>query len=284
MSKRVYFEPEKSLIELGVLWWTVGILAVLSGIVATVIICNSDLVWDFSYEGFNQAITIFKVPLAILALIIPIVALLAANHRSEQTKKQIIVVGGQNNFANYYKHVEEFNKYLNDTIDDGVTFTSKHLLHKSLFPMARQGNYLMSGEITSSYKDMVLKVVDLTEKLSNSKKGFREPLVEELLSEINDFAYKKLRMEGYFKDSGYVNEPIAKRLDLHRVRNRRLKIIIQMFVKVSISYEKICLFEPSNQIEPLLYKVKAIDLDAIHESMLLDDNIDESFSLKKCFS
>ena len=44
-------------------------------------------------------------------------ALLAANHRSEQTKAQISSNAQQNLFANFYKHIEEFEKYIDTNTD-----------------------------------------------------------------------------------------------------------------------------------------------------------------------
>ncbi|EJG1583068.1 hypothetical protein CIF45_RS22770, partial [Vibrio parahaemolyticus] len=106
-----YFNPHKSFISLPALWGVVVALSLFSLVLAFIIVANSELDVDLSFTGFNNFLTVFRVPLGILALIIPIVALLAANHRSEQTKEQIRVTNQQNNFANYYKHIEEYEKY-----------------------------------------------------------------------------------------------------------------------------------------------------------------------------
>jgi hypothetical protein len=56
---------------------------------ASYIACNSVLTWEGGYIGLNNSWEIFKTPLAILALAFPFVALVTANHRSIQSKKQI---------------------------------------------------------------------------------------------------------------------------------------------------------------------------------------------------
>lgn len=115
MSK--YFDPHKSFLSLAVLKVVVGFAVVLAMVVSLVITMNSSIEIDLSYSGFNDAVRIFSVPLGILALIIPVVALLAANHRSEQTKEQMRLAGEQNNFSNYYKHLEEFEKYIDSAFE-----------------------------------------------------------------------------------------------------------------------------------------------------------------------
>ncbi|EAQ65020.1 hypothetical protein MED121_09880 [Marinomonas sp. MED121] len=78
-----------------------------------------DLCW--SPDCFNYAFELFKVPLAILALIFPAVALVASHHRSVQTaaqiekaESQIVLTEAKNNFENYYKHQEYFHEYINN--------------------------------------------------------------------------------------------------------------------------------------------------------------------------
>ncbi|SQD77856.1 hypothetical protein [Moritella yayanosii] len=78
------FNPEKSFLHLRIVWLAIFCLLMITGIVSLTIIYYTPLVWDLSSNGFNSFISVFRFPLGILTLIIPIVALLAANHRSEQ--------------------------------------------------------------------------------------------------------------------------------------------------------------------------------------------------------
>ncbi len=133
----------KSFLSLKILWLVVGVLVVISCIISGVISYNSKLYWDFSADGFNCFISLFRFPLGISALIIPIVALLAANHRSEQTKKQIELANTQNVFQNYYKHVEEFTKYVNSI--ESKLFFSVRKLHKYLYPYSKDGRYFFKN-------------------------------------------------------------------------------------------------------------------------------------------
>jgi len=104
-NSRNFFDPSKSLFELKVFWFTVIFIIILALFPTFTIMLNNSLVCDLSADGWNYFVSAFKVPLGILALLIPVGALLAANHRSEQTKKQIEEANAQNIFANHYKHI-----------------------------------------------------------------------------------------------------------------------------------------------------------------------------------
>lgn len=144
-----WFDPHKSFLKLKIVWLFIFFLVTISALISYIIIKNTSLVIDPSANGFNYFVVVFKVPLGILALIIPIVALLAANHRSEQTKEQIRVTGVQNNFANFYKHMEEFDKYNESLERDKYNFFEKgRLLHNIIYPNARDGDYAISYKLT----------------------------------------------------------------------------------------------------------------------------------------
>ncbi|WP_404466222.1 hypothetical protein LG331_08015 [Vreelandella aquamarina] len=121
---------EKSLFQLKRLWILILMVLFLSGSVAAHIFLSSDLTYVPGYMGVNGLLEVFKVPLGILALLFPVVALVSASHRSEQTKKQIIISESQNSFANYYKHVEEFEKI---TLLLEKRFNLEYINHRELY-------------------------------------------------------------------------------------------------------------------------------------------------------
>lgn len=135
------FDPRKSFFELKVVRLTFASIILLSISFFVIIILNSELDSDFSYRGFNYFVDVFKVPLATLALLIPAVALLAANHRSEQTREQILTAQSQNNFSNYYKHVEEFEKFCKNNETEKIKVINVRSLHDIIFEDAKNGDY-----------------------------------------------------------------------------------------------------------------------------------------------
>ncbi|WP_114635354.1 hypothetical protein [Vibrio splendidus] len=131
---------DKALTELAEFRWAFGGLLLLSVILFGVIGYNSDLKWQFDYEGFNFFVKAFSVPFAVLTSIIPIVGFIALNHRSVQTKEQIELARSQNSFTNYYKHIEEFEKYVSDLYDPLNSINARKV-HFELFPNAKSGDY-----------------------------------------------------------------------------------------------------------------------------------------------
>lgn len=71
---------------------------------------NPEIQELFNFTQINSLINELKFPIAIASLSIPLVAIVVAIHRSSQTAHQIYVQTEQNNFANHFKHLEEFTK------------------------------------------------------------------------------------------------------------------------------------------------------------------------------
>lgn len=68
-----------------------------------------------SSECFNNFFTLYKLPISVMGLSIPLSAIAAAIHRSEETSRQILLTQSQfnetlaqNKFSNYIKHKEDF--------------------------------------------------------------------------------------------------------------------------------------------------------------------------------
>jgi len=186
-----WFDPHKSFLGLKIVWVTVCTLLLISAISSIIIIVYSDLNLDLTFLGFNFFISVFRFPLAIATLIIPIVALLAANHRSEQTKEQIRVTNNQNVFSNYYKHIEEFTRYLVDRVDNKIDL---RFAHSNIYPDAPIGDYRINDKLISLIVEINHIPLDL---LSCKPKEINAPLEEETrgkyylkIRELYDFLYR----------------------------------------------------------------------------------------------
>jgi len=173
MKKLFYFDPVKSFISLPIVWGTIGTLSSAAIFFAIIIAVNSNLEWNIDYHGVNRIFIIYKLPLTIFALIIPIIALLAANHRSEQAKAQILALNEQNVFENYFMHVDEISKYMGkfqdlNYIDANDDFIRK--LHHYLFNDALNGEYSPCKSYIDS--DIIIKAEFRTaiQKASNELK------------------------------------------------------------------------------------------------------------------
>lgn len=157
------FDAKKNFFDLSIVKFFFYTITITSIICCVVISLNSDLHVDLSYYGFNKFVEIFKVPLAILALNIPVIAILGAFHKSEQTRLQIVLSNGQNNFSNYYKHLEEFKKLISGIYVEGER-CEVELLHKKLFSNAVNGDYSLSPHAKEQLR---LLTLDLFYTLKN---------------------------------------------------------------------------------------------------------------------
>jgi hypothetical protein len=164
------FDPEKSFFSLTVVRITFVFFAVLAGLVAVVICSNENLVWDFSAAGFNLAIELFKVPLGISALLIPLVALLAGNHRSEQTVHQFGLLQSQNNFQNYHQHREEFRSHCDSLNELGVgRIPNPNKFHSTVFYFAKEGDLRPSSIMLDELKHFGTQLIAQYNRIEREK-------------------------------------------------------------------------------------------------------------------
>lgn len=134
----------KTLIQL--FWFKVAfwVPLIIGAVVAGFIICH-DLYFAepvcWTAECINDAILRLKVPLTIMALVFPAVALVASNHRSaqtavqiERTDKQIAATEAKNAFENNIKHREMFFECLNKLESDlNIIFKRKDQVYSLIF-------------------------------------------------------------------------------------------------------------------------------------------------------
>ena len=126
---------EKKLFEIKEFWISLSAPIILAAIFASIMAANSELTLDLSYNGFNKFIDIFKFPMGVLALIFPLVALVATNHRSRQSATQIKQGREQNTFSNFYKHKESFHN-MTERLEKryDITFFEPDQLYSKMFP------------------------------------------------------------------------------------------------------------------------------------------------------
>lgn len=180
------FDPHESFFNLFVVRFFFFFGFSLSILSALIIIFNSDLTTDWSYVGFNSAVSIFKVPLGIIASLIPIIAVLAANHRSEQTREQIKIGLQQNIFTNYYKHLEEFIKHCDRLdLDHGYNVTNKYKLHHSIFYKVKNGDNEISPVYHKLTEIYCKNILELLRKLKVRKRECQSYVFRELNENID---------------------------------------------------------------------------------------------------
>ena len=125
-------------------------------------------------------------------MIIPAVALIATNHRSEQTREQIRLTNSQNNFTNYYKHLEEFEKFglkAKEKADPLYYSFNFRALHSGLFDKAKGGDYSPNTVFISEFSEYSKKMLLLLTSPKDSEKEKIDAICE-FMSEQENFHRK----------------------------------------------------------------------------------------------
>lgn len=206
------FHPEQSLFSLPVVQWTFSLFFLVAIILAVAIAINDPAPFSMTSKGLNNAADYFKIPLAILAIGLTFIGIYGANHRSEQTKRQIEralhqiqlttaqieITKGQNNFSNFYKHIEEFEKYCSSIEGDIFKITHPRQLHRIIFPNAnaKTGDYELNKDFIKILDTLIDKFIELSE-------GFNEESIEQRISSAYfiQMNLKKFQTRYHFKIS-----------------------------------------------------------------------------------
>ncbi len=244
------FDPNKSIWELPVFKYTVSILVVIAVVLIVIILRTSNLELDLTYNGFNAIFSYFKFPLAILTLIIPIVALIAANHRSEQTREQLMLTNGQNNFTNYYKHLEEFERFCAiDSSNSYFTYDIRHI-HSLIFTNAKNGDYCVDNAFITQFE----------EYLTNSFQDLSLiPSSESTTASLSNLIF----MQGVYHRTFGVSEP--KWESTHEISGKTLPFLISDLVASiqlnTLELSRFCEFDTSFVASDYIVRVAHFPLD-----------------------
>jgi len=113
------------------------IIAISVGVVFTI---ETSLSWDLTPDGMNAFLNIFKLPIGIASLALPLAAVVAANHRSMQTAKQILEQNSQNIFSNHLEHRRYFGNFIEERKPFKGQTVEVAALYETLFPNAVEGD------------------------------------------------------------------------------------------------------------------------------------------------
>ena len=170
-------------------------------------ISNSNLTGDPTFTGFNKFVELFKLPIGVASLSIPLGALVASHHRSVQAASQIKAQESQNVFSNFIQHKEYFGKYIDEEefFSGDFSFRAKDKkIYQALFPKAQRGNreLILSEQQTARVeKELVnldLKVRQLTWKERSTfpeawqaLESLKTAIAHEFLLQISDYVALK---------------------------------------------------------------------------------------------
>ncbi|EJR0950526.1 hypothetical protein NYG22_001961 [Vibrio alginolyticus] len=175
LEKRKWFHPDIGFFNLVIVRVTIAIILSVSTIISLFIVYESNFEIDLSYVGWNNFITYFKVPLGTLATLIPLGAIYATHHRSiqtleqmKQTNMQLKMTASQNEFSNYYKHLEEFEKYCKEHCGESVYKHRRNFYHL-LFHNSKELKYSANTDFIEFVSDSLLVTINQLKENSKNK-------------------------------------------------------------------------------------------------------------------
>lgn len=140
--------------------------------------------FDFSSAGYTKFLSIFSLPIGVLSLSIPLVAIVAHIHRTIQTEKQINLIDQKNISDRFYSHykyimdsfssIEMDNMKINGDTSKKIKISNINSLYHCFFPhsspengVITDGNLNHATEISKSFYDINEKIKELEDKTSN---------------------------------------------------------------------------------------------------------------------
>jgi len=194
-----WFDPKHSFLSLPAFWGPFLFITLIALAAFLKVTVDDSLKFDITGD-LMEWYKSFQVPIWTFALLIPVIGLFNANHKSEQAKESMRITGEQNRFSNYYKHIEEFKKFVaakEAILEDGkkIIKVVSHPLYSCLFPNAREKGIDFSISIKAQYFELIFEVSELIFVLATCKTS--EKAIE-LESFINEKKEKLKKIVNYY--------------------------------------------------------------------------------------
>lgn len=209
---------------------------------------------DISAEGVKLFVEIYQPLITVLGSIGVFMTFIALINRSELTSKQIVIANNQykesqnqNTFTNYFKHLEEFEKYLNKQASQLNYLSDIRKLHSDLYGTFNDFHYEISKDLLLKLQQKIDEICALSTEISDSRPLVSEEKMVELLlivKWIEDTFSMKAVNDYDFKFSIRLDEEGVTELDLP-VKYSDLVNLIRNRVNV---IDLICKFSNKNPL------------------------------------
>ncbi len=167
-KKNYLIDPEQSLHQLAIF----KIIFMLGTISSFVFFCVQWSHLTNSKDLNDLVFNILKVPLSAVAVTISLLAIVAAIHRSAQTAKQIEISTYQNNISCYYRHLDEFKLFVenSDLLHGAYKKNAIKHIHDELWPDYLKSNYNINRKHLEEFEDYTEYITKLIIDAEYSKK------------------------------------------------------------------------------------------------------------------
>ncbi len=202
----VHFDEKTSFLKLPVVRATIIFFVTAAITIIVMINNNGEYKVSLSAKGFNTIVKDFGFAIGVLSALIPILVLFGAQHRAnimikqianqevqiDKQQEQVVEQQTQNTFTNYYKHVEEFEKYIDKLLKSRYDNVFKEPFPRILYKIVFPSNSPFNLDLEVDY-DAVFEAS--TQKLDKSAKTIYGNIKSVANGETDDGNSKQMREE-----------------------------------------------------------------------------------------
>lgn len=252
--KRLFRLNHESLSKQGPFWLSIFIPLAISLLLCIPLWIHTTI--DLSPDGYGKFLDIYKLPIGILSLTIPLVAIIAHIHRTIQTAEQINSAKKKNLTDSFFSH----NKFITDALTkiaprkikiSGGLYELKiedpYHIYNIFFKNSSYENGIITSEITMGRNEIVVLLEDIYDKLDDASEPFTNITVEikklnALIKSVSKLT-KFLAITNNFPDGSNVvmyaknDERIIKLITFHHNETELKKHLSAIFYFI----KKICL-------------------------------------------
>jgi hypothetical protein len=195
---------------------------------------------DISSNGYNNFLSLYKLPIGVLSLSIPLVAIVAHIHRTIQTAKQIELTNQKNITDRFFSH----HKYVTDALTSiksekvhiknesiSLKITNPFILYRDVFPNASHINGIDTNIKSEIFNTIIARLNDINNLLTQSEEvslhqNFKSHPSGELVLNLHDILFNINALVSIMcisKEFDYLTE---KYKYLLHYNNTRIKLVI----------------------------------------------------------
>ncbi|MEM1190703.1 MAG: hypothetical protein AAGI72_19375 [Pseudomonadota bacterium] len=123
--------------------------------------------WAWNGDAYTEFLKIHRLPIGVLAALIPLLALVAANHRSIQSAANLKAQLAHNAFTNYYTHRDLFEHFALDKAGEAERHIDTHRLHQFLYPEGPAGILQIDPNLPPAFSLLSINIIELWKLLSS---------------------------------------------------------------------------------------------------------------------
>lgn len=208
--------------------------------------------FNFSSEGYNNFLDLYKLPIAVLSLSIPLAAITSHIHRTFQTASQINITNKKNDADRFFSHQKFIIDNLKELKSKDFTFKSENdnlsietpaSLYRKLFPLSSHIN----GINTTGHAEFIEGVQRHLKNISQLISSYREMIKSEKhYSNAFHLQYEFLVLLDI--DVSFIKQKLSLKSTLpHTTKNRKA-----IFKHDGLTYKIITKFHDEQEIKEYL--------------------------------